>query len=392
MAKKKNTIPSGFDDILGNIYSNAEQGEGITNIDDMQSLVEEEIEDDDVPPVNNNPEDGDKEDPVTTVDPNAHEDNSPEPPVDNNTEPPVVDNNQPPVDNKQQENNEDPTEADVIEAQQVGLFFDALGASLGWNMDDIDEKDRPLNTDQLVQYMKDVVVENSKPEYADERIQALDEYVKNGGKFEDFYRKQQQALTLDNIDLEDENNQKAVVRELMQRSGYTDEQINKKISRYEDSDMLFEESEDALDRLKQLRQQEVEEATRQQEEFAKQQEAQSRAFFDTVTKDINSLTNIRGIAIPKEDRKALFDYIFKVDQNGQSQYTKDFNKNLSRNLIESAYFTMKADALISNAKATGETSAAEKLRNMLRHSAKNHSTYNADEKQKSVTDMLSGMF
>ena len=100
MAKKKNTIPSGFDDILGNIYSNAEQGEGITNIDDLQSLVEEEIEDNDVPPVNNNPEDGDKEDPAPAVDPNAHEDNSPEPPVDNNTEPPVVDNNQPPVDNQ----------------------------------------------------------------------------------------------------------------------------------------------------------------------------------------------------------------------------------------------------------------------------------------------------
>jgi len=43
------------------------------------------------------------------------------------------------------------------------------------------------------------------------------------------------------------------------------------------------------------------------------QEEQSKAFFDSVTKDINSLTNIRGIAIPKEDRKALFDYIFKVD-------------------------------------------------------------------------------
>lgn len=390
MAKKKNTIPSGFDDILGNIYSNAEQGEGITNIDDMQSLVEEEIENDDVPPVNNNPEDGDKQDPVPTVDPNAHEDNSPEPPVDKNTVPPVENNAQPPVENNQDDG--EPSEADVIEAQQVGLFFDALGQSLGWNMDDIDEKDRPLTVDQLTDYMKAVVTENSVPQYADERIQALDEYVKNGGKFEDFYARQQQALTLDNIDLEDESNQKAVVRELMQRNGYTDEQINKKISRYEDSDMLYEESEDALDRLKQLRQREVEEATRQQEELAKQQEEQSKAFFTAVTNDINSLTNIRGIAIPKEDRKALFDYIFKVDQNGQSQYTKDFNKNLSRNLIESAYFTMKADALISNARATGETSAAEKLRNMLRHSAKNHSTYNADEKQKSVTDMLSGMF
>ena len=393
MAKKKNTIPSGFEDILGNIYSNAEQGEGITNIDDLEELNNSLDDDDDknVPPVNNNPEDGDKQDPIQNVqDPNAHEDNSPEPPVNNNPEPPVQ---EPPVDNNTDQSlGEEPTQEDVIEAQQVGLFFDALGSSLGWNMDEIDEKDRPLTVDQLTDYMKAVVTENSVPQYADDRIQALDEYVKNGGKFEDFYRRQQEALTLDNIDLEDENNQKAVVRELMQRNGYTDEQINKKISRYEDSDMLYEESEDALDRLKQLRQKEVEEATRQQEELAKQQEEQSREFFNTVSNDINSLTNIRGIAIPREDRKALFDYIFKVDQNGQSQYTKDFNKNLSKNLIESAYFTMKADTLISNAKATGETSAAEKLRKMLRHSAKNHSTYNADDKTKSVTDMIGGMF
>ena len=392
MAKKKNTIPSGFEDILGNIYSNAEQGEGITNIDELEELNNSLDDDDDknVPPVNNNPEDGDKQDPIQNAqDPNAHEDNSPEPPVINNPEPPT--NPEPPA-NTDENQDTDPTEADVIEAQQVGLFFDALGSSLGWNMDEIDEKDRPLTVDQLTDYMKAVVTENSVPQYADDRIQALDEYVKNGGKFEDFYRRQQEALTLDNIDLEDENNQKAVVRELMQRSGYTDEQINKKISRYEDSDMLYEESEDALDRLKQLRQKEVEEATRQQEELAKQQEEQSREFFNTVSNDINSLTNIRGIAIPREDRKALFDYIFKVDQNGQSQYTKDFNKNLSKNLIESAYFTMKADTLISNAKATGETSAAEKLRKMLRHSAKNHSTYNADDKTKSVTDMIGGMF
>ena len=393
MAKKKNTIPSGFEDILGNIYSNAEQGEGITNIDDLEELNNSLDDDDDknVPPVNNNPEDGDKQDPIQNVqDPNAHEDNSPEPPVNNNPEPPVQ---EPPVDNNTDQSlGEEPTQEDVIEAQQVGLFFDALGSSLGWNMDEIDEKDRPLTVDQLTDYMKAVVTENSVPQYADDRIQALDEYVKNGGKFEDFYRRQQEALTLDNIDLEDENNQKAVVRELMQRNGYTDEQINKKISRYEDSDMLYEESEDALDRLKALRQKEVEEATRQQEEMARQQEEQSREFFNTVSKDINELTNIRGIAIPKEDRKALFDYIFKVDQNGQSQYTKDFNKNLSKNLIESAYFTMKADSLISSAKNTGETSAAEKLRKMLRHSAKNHSTYNADDKQKSVTDLIGGMF
>ena len=380
--KKKNTIPSGFDDILGNIYSNAEEGGGVTNIDELMEpnvpLVEEQI--DEEPPVKD-PEDGKTAD--QDDDPKAHEDDI-EPPVQvTNPEPPE----EPVVEN------DEPTDADILEAQNVSLLFDAIGNSLGWNMDEIDEKDRPINTDQLAQYFADVVKENSVPEYADERIQALDEYVKNGGKFEDFYKRQQEVLTLDNIDLEDENNQKAVVREFMQRAGYTDEQISKKISRYEDSDVLYDEAEDALDRLKDIRRREAEESARQQEELARQQQEQSRAFYDTVTKDINQLTNIRGIAIPKEDRRALFDYIFKVDQNGQSQYTKDFNKNLSKNLIESAYFTMKADTLISTAKKDGESSAAEKLRNILRRSTgKNHSTYNADEKQKSVTDLVNGLF
>ena len=387
MAKKKNTIPSGFDDVLGNIYSNAEQGEGIT---DMNTLLEgnteipfeEEEEEKKEPPVNT--EDGNKTD--DTQDPHQDDSEIPDDVINNTTTTTEEETT------TETEEETEPSDADVVEAQQVGLLFDAIGQSLGWNVNDIDEKDRPLTVDDLTDYLAETVKQNSVPHYADERIQRLDEYVKNGGKFEDFYQKQSEGLSLENIDMEDEVNQKAVIRELLKYGNYSDEQINKKISRYEDADMLYEESEDALDRLKQIRKQEVENAEKQQEEFAKQQEAQQRAFFDSVTKDINSLTDIRGIAIPKEDRRALFDYIFKVDQNGMSQYQKDFNENLSKNLIESAYFTMKADALISKAEKKGESSAADKLRNLLRHQQKNHSKYNVEDKQKSVTDLLAGAF
>ena len=387
MAKKKNNIPSGFDDILGNIYGNSEVMEEVTNIDDIVA-EDTPLEDDNekVPPVEKT-EDGEKEDDTQK---DSHEDDSeiPEDIINNN------DNNKTTEveEETELEDNTEPSEGDVIEAQQVGLLFDAVGQQLGWNMNDIDEKDRPLTVEGLTEYWADVIKENSIPQYADDRIQALDEYVRNGGKFEDFYSKQQESLSLDDIDMEDETNQKAVIRELLKHNNYTDEQINKKISRYEDADMLYEESEDALDRLKQIRTQEVEYARQQQEEYAKQQAEQSKAFYDSVTNDINALTNIRGIAIPREDRKALFDYIFKVDQNGLSQYQKDFNENLSKNLIESAYFTMKADALISSAERKGESSAADKLRKMMRHTSKNHSTYNADDKQKSVTDLLAGVY
>lgn len=383
--KKKNTIPKSFDDVLGNIYSNAEGQEEITQItDDMlidQDDIEEEKEDKKEPPVTKT-EDGNE--------PDVKDDDSDIP---DEVLKRINDTTSTTQEEVEEQKTDEVTDDDVTEAQQIGLLFDAVGESLGWNMADIDEKDRPLTVDDLTKYLGEVVRQNSVPQYADDRIQQLDEYVKNGGRFEDFYTAQQQRESFDNIDLEDESNQKAIVRELLKYDGYTDEQINKRISRYEDADMLMEESEDALERLKTIRQQEIEENSRRQEEYAKAQEQQAKEFYQNVTKEINSLTNIRGIAIPKEDRKALFDYIFKVDQNGISQYQKDFNENLSRNLIESAYFTMKADTLINGAQRQGETSAAEKLRKMLRHSSKNHTVYNADEnKQKSVVDLATGLF
>ena len=387
--KKKNTIPKDFDDVLGNIYSNAMEQEEVTQINDdflmSQNTIEDEEKEEKKEPLVNDTKDGENKD--------VNEDNTDIPEdvlkrmEDAQKTPDTT------IEDTTEVEDDEPTDADVNEAQQIGLLFDAVGESLGWNMADIDEKDRPLTVDDLTKYLSEVVRQNSVPQYADDRIQQLDEYVKNGGRFEDFYTAQQQRESFDNIDMEDESNQKAIVRELLKYDGYTDEQINKRISRYEDADMLMEESEDALERLKTIRQQEIEENSRRQEEYARAQEEQAREFYQNVTSEINSLTNIRGIAIPKEDRKALFDYIFKVDQNGVSQYQKDFNQNMTKNLIESAYFTMKADTLIKGAERQGETSAAEKLRKMLRHSSKNHTVYNADEnKQKSVVDLATGLF
>jgi hypothetical protein len=315
MAKKKNTIPSGFDDILGGIYSNAEIGEGITDIDEVLAPNTPLVEDDDKnePPVNT--EDGDKTDDAVE----SHDDDSQIPEqVLNNTQ--TTDNQ---IEQQTEDNvieTEDPTEGDIHEAEQVGLLFDAVAESLGWNVADIDEKDRPLTVEGLRDYLVETVNQNSVPQYADDRIAQLDQYVKNGGKFEDFYSIQKESLSLDSIDLEDENNQKAVVRELLKHEGYTDDQIKKRLSRFEDADMLYEESEDALERLKTIRKAEAEEAARQQEEAARINAQQQRDFFNTVTKEISQLTDVRGIAIPKEDRRALFDYIFKVDQDGVSQY------------------------------------------------------------------------
>lgn len=278
-------------------------------------------------------------------------------------------------------------EVDADETQQIGLFFDAFAEELGW---DVADDQKPESIPALIDYIKDVVEQNSVPQYADQRIQQLDEYVKNGGNFEDFYARQQQRMSYENMDMEDESNQKAAIRDFLRYQGYDDNQINRKIERYEDGDMLEEEAQDALARLKYIEEQNLARQQQEQERARQAQEEQAYQFMNNLTQTINSLDNIRGISIPKADQKALLDYITLTDENGMTRYQKDFNENLVNNLIESAYFTMKGDALLGEATRSGRTSAANKLRTMLKHQAKNHTRYNAnDNKQRSVLDIAS---
>ena len=389
---KKNSTPSTFDNMLNDIYGNEGSIQEITDID-KQDTFADVIED------NNKPVDKPTEDNTADdTNPSVKDDDSDIPQdvldrMNNNTkDEPIQDTVVDTPDNTNNDvNTTDPSDADVHEAQQVGLLFDAIGESFGWNMDDIKEEDRPLTVDDLTHYMREVVEQNSVPHYADERIQQLDEYVKNGGNFEDFYGKQQQLLSYDDIDMDDEDNQKAVVSELLRYSGYTDEQIKNKISRYEDADMLEDESADALDRLKTIKQHELEIAQQQQAAYLKQQEEQSKQFYTDCMNQINSLSSILGVQIPKEDRSKLADYIFNVDQNGVSKFQKDYNNQdtFINNLLMTAYITMKGDQFVSTAKRDGESSATEKLRKMLRHQAKNHTAYNVEDKPRSAVDLAS---
>ena len=391
MAKKKSDIPSAFENAMSDLgFGGADIEGGVTNMDVQDQFVDVEDIDD-----NNKPDDTKSEEnkPEDKADENVdkHDDDSEIPEeVLNQMADLMKDANKGQEDKTEETPDEDVTEADVIEAQQVGALFDAVAESFGWNTADIKDDDKPVTVEGLTDYLRKVVEENSVPEYADERIQQLDEYVKNGGNFEDFYAAQQQQINYDKLDLEDEGTQKAVVRDFLKMSGYTDQQIDSKINRYEDAGMLEDEATEAAQRLKAIRAQQVKQLHDQQEEYKKKQLADQKKFYDDMTNAISNLSDIRGLAIPKEDRKALFDYIFKVDQDGLSQYQKDFQANLSKNLIESAYFTMKADKLIQEAKNQGQTTAAQKLKQMLRHTSKNHSSYNAqEEKQRPAWEIAS---
>ena len=394
MARKKNNPLGGFADALDDLGLGGTGGtEEVTNIDDQENIL-------DTPNVDDLDKEKDKPDDDTIdhtednksndqVDPKAKEDNSEIPddvlnnkPSDNNDD--AKDEQDPEED---EDDNEDEEEIDPTESKQIGVFFDAFAEAANW---DVDEKDKPTSVEELVKYMEEVVDQNSKPTYADERIEQLDQYVKNGGRFEDFYQDQQKGLTYESIDLEDETNQKTAVRDYYKLQGLTDDQISRKIERYEDADMLEDEATDAVEYLKKYQSDRLEEAKAQQEAQRQAYAQQTEKFMTDLNQNIGSLDNIRGISVPKEDRKALLDYITKTDAEGKTQYQKDFNNNLVSNLLESAYFTMKGDALLGEAKRSGQTSAASKLRTMLKNQSRNHSSQNpSNNKQPQAWDIAS---
>lgn len=385
MARKKKNPLGDFEDALSSLgFGGQEGGDSVTDIDN-QDIVNQVLDDpnDDIENLDNPDTTVTEDNKDTTTDPNVREDDTevPDNILNNTSDTNTVE------ENEQEETVEDNNTEIPGEAEQVGAFFDAFAEAAGWSVDD---SERPKNVDEFVEYMSKVAEENSIPQYADDRIAQLDQYVKNGGRFEDFYQTQQRSMYYDNIDIEDESNQKAVVRDYYKLQGMNDEQINRKIERYEDADMLEDEATDAVNYLKAYEAQQAQYMAQQQEAQRQAQEQQAAQFVEDLTNGINGLADIRGIAIPKEDKKALYDYITKTDADGLTQYQKDFNGNLVNNLIESAYFTMKGDALLGEARRNGQTSAASKLRNMLRHQTKNHSSYNVGtEKQPQLLDIAS---
>lgn len=270
---------------------------------------------------------------------------------------------------KEEDNNseedDDEYEPAFDEKNVVTGFFEVLSEKLGWSIDEDDEV--PQTAEDLVKYFQDIIEEESKPSYANDEVARLDEYIKNGGDIKT-YLKIDAELNLDEIEIEDdETNQKLVVKEFLKEKGFNEKSIEKKLQKYADAGLLEDEAEDALEALKEIKEQKKEQLLADQKKQSEEQGKRQQEFFNTVVSEIKGLDNIRGIKIPEKDKKTLMDYMFKPDSDGITKYQKDYAKN-PKNLIESAYFTMKGDALINIAKKEGNKTAFDKFKSNLKSS------------------------
>lgn len=266
----------------------------------------------------------------------------------------------------EEETEEEEEVEDNNEENVVTNFFDAVAEKLNWEFEE--GEDKPKNVDELINYFQNVIEENSKPEYSSEEVEALDNFVKQGGDLKK-YLTVDAELDLDDIDIEDEANQKLVVKQLLKEKGFSTKKIDKLVSRYEEAGLLEDEAQDALEDLKEIKEEKKKQLLEDQKKAYQIQLQRQQQFYDNVVSEIKGLKNIRGITVPEKDKKVLMDYILKPDTDGKTKYQKDYAKGGVKNLIESAYFTMNADKLIEAAKREGNNSAIDKFRRSLKSSS-----------------------
>lgn len=266
----------------------------------------------------------------------------------------------------EEETEEEEEIEDNNEENVVTNFFDAMAEKLNWEFEE--GEDKPKNVDELINYFQNVIEENSKPEYSSEEVEALDNFVKQGGDIKK-YLTIEAELDLDDIDMEDEANQKLIVKQLLKEKGFSTKKIDKLVSRYEEAGLLEDEAQDALEDLKEIKEEKKKQLLEDQKKAYREQLQRQQQFYDNVVSEIKGLKNIRGITVPEKDKKVLMDYILKPDTDGKTKYQKDYAKGGVKNLIESAYFTMNADKLIEAAKREGNNSAIDKFRRSLKSSS-----------------------
>lgn len=263
---------------------------------------------------------------------------------------------------------------DNSEASIVGGFFDSISEKLGW--EDVEEDEKPQTVEDLIDYFAGVIEENSVPQYASEEVEQLDKFVKNGGNLRDYFSIDNE-IDLDDIDLEDESNQKLVLKEFLKEKGFNAKQIEKKLTKYEEAGILEDESQDAAEALKDIRENKKQQLLKDQENAAKLAAQRQQEYFDTVVNEIKGMDNIRGVKIPEKDKQILLEYIFKPTSDGMTKFQKDWSKSV-KNLIESAYFTMKGDTLVKAAEVKGQNAAINKFKNSLNRTGVSRKTNKQD--------------
>jgi hypothetical protein len=252
---------------------------------------------------------------------------------------------------------------DEFEKEISSYFANEFSKKIGLELED----DVEIETiDDVLDLLKTVVEENSKPSYANDEVEVFDNFVRQGGDLRNFYDKVYSGrMNIDAIDIKNESDQKSIIKEHLVNQGYSEAKIKRALERYEESGVLEEEAEDALELIKDYNTKNAEKLLREQEKYHTEQQKMKQEFMQDVNTTMKNVSELAGVPITDREKRDLLNYIFVTDREGATSFQKDAQKDVM-SLLEVAFFTKNKDRVINKTKKKATSDAYKTLQEKIR--------------------------
>lgn len=254
-----------------------------------------------------------------------------------------------------------PMTAEDYEAKQINALYDVFVEDYGWG--DIKPEERPRNAKEFVEFVTALIAENSVPQYASPELQQMDNFVRQGGNLQSYIRSYAET-NYDGLDISNEQNQKYAVAEMLKLQGYPPEHIRKKVENYAKSGVLADEAQDAMAILKGYSQNTRQAQMQQQQQAIQQEQQMTNQMIQTTAQVLGNMNDVCGIPISFKEKKELFEYMFKLDNRGISQFMAEYSSS-PESIIAAAYLTKHGQDALRSAEAQGQKKAIDKFRDQI---------------------------
>lgn len=288
------------------------------------------------------------------------------------------------TDDQDTDSDDDLTE---VEEKIVELINEKLNNRL-----EFEDGEEPKTLEDYIKKIDELAEESAMPKYPSEDMEEMHKFVESGGSLEDYFNLKYKHVDLTDIDIDKESNQKLVVKSLLQEKGFSDKRIDRMLSRYEEADVLKEEAEDALEELKDLDSQMASKRAKEQELAAKKQQEQEVAMIDNIKSTIDDIEEVRGVKLTKRKKQELVDYILKPDNEGLTQYQRDYNENFSNNLIETAFLLKEKDLFMNTVNKKAKSNAAREIKSMLKNKGRRNSSTASTRRNSGNANSFDGVY
>lgn len=220
-------------------------------------------------------------------------------------------------------------------------------------------------------------VEAYKASFRTGEAKDLLEHLEQGGNVRDFMEAYS-TPNYEDLDVEGDDNvaaQRRAVRDWLRVKGFDEDQIEEELKLYEDSDVLEKRGKQARAGLIKYQHEQREQLRVRREQEAQAREEARLKVIEDVQATLDKAEEIRGIPIPRNKKKALFDYMTKADKkitypDGRVQHVTGFQYdeyqkgNDIEDLVARAYLRMTGFDL-GGVKAKAKSETTKDIRSRL---------------------------